>query len=127
MSDDLVPWLRKEADEWETFGEDFTAGLRSPTAANLRKAADRIEALERRPPLPTDLLARAEAAERVANKMTDLYHAAEACAERLERALERLASPEAFISARMANEEETARMHFAQAALNQEKTDADDG
>jgi hypothetical protein len=33
-------------------------------------------------------------------------------------ALRRLASPEAFVMSRVANEEESARMHFAQATLD---------
>lgn len=37
--------------------------------------------------------------------------------ERLRSSLERLASPEAFLTSRMATPEETARMKFAEAAL----------
>ena len=39
--------------------------------------------------------------------------------ERLRAALERLASPEAFVVTRMTTEEEQARMRFAEAALQE--------
>ena len=39
----LVAWLRVEAAEWETEGEPYENGLRSPTAQKLRDAADALE------------------------------------------------------------------------------------
>jgi hypothetical protein len=44
-------------------------------------------------------------------------------ADALVKALERLASPLAFVMSRCATEEETARMKFAQAALDQLRDD----
>jgi hypothetical protein len=43
--DDLINWLREEANDWEPTGDTYAAGFRSPTAARLREAADEIERL----------------------------------------------------------------------------------
>ncbi len=42
---EIIPWLLKEADEWEPSGETYEKGYRSPTAEMLRSAAAELTAL----------------------------------------------------------------------------------
>ncbi len=42
---EIIPWLLKEADEWEPSGETYEKGYRSPTAEMLRAGATELPAL----------------------------------------------------------------------------------